>query len=79
MRELVEAIVKALVDRPEAVEVTEIAGVHAHVLEVRVAKEDLGKVIGRGGSHAAALRTLLAAAGGKENRRYILEIVETER
>ncbi len=76
MRELVETIVKALVDRPEAVEVTEVAGTHAHVLELKVAKEDLGKVIGRGGAHASAIRALLAAASGKENRRYILEILE---
>lgn len=76
MRELVETIVKALVDRPEAVEVTEVAGNHAHILELKVAKEDLGKVIGRGGAHASAIRALLAAASGKENRRYILEIIE---
>jgi hypothetical protein len=76
MRELVEKIVKALVDRPEAVEISEIAGNHAHVLELKVAKEDLGKVIGKGGAHASAIRTILAAASGKENKRYILEIIE---
>ncbi len=76
MRELVEMIVKALVDRPDAVEISEIKGNHAHVIELNVAKEDLGKVIGKGGAHASAIRTILAAASGKENKRYILEIVE---
>ena len=54
MKELVEMIVKALVDQPEAVEITEIKGNHAHVIELNVAKEDLGKVIGKGGAHASA-------------------------
>ena len=76
MKDLVEQIVKALVDRPDAVEITEIQGNHAHVIELSVAKEDLGKVIGKGGAHASAIRTLLAAASGKENKRYILEIIE---
>ncbi len=77
MRELVETIVKALVDRPEEVVITEVCGNHASVLELQVAKEDLGKVIGKGGAHASAIRALLAAASGKENRRYILEIIES--
>jgi predicted RNA-binding protein YlqC (UPF0109 family) len=76
MKTLVEMIVKALVDQPDAVRITEIKGNHAHVIELSVAKEDLGKVIGKGGAHASAIRTLLAAASGKENRRYILEIIE---
>ena len=76
MRDLVEMIVKALVDKPESVEITEIKGNHAHVIELSVAKEDLGKVIGKGGAHASAIRTILAAASGKENKRYILEIIE---
>jgi predicted RNA-binding protein YlqC (UPF0109 family) len=76
MKTLVEMIVKALVDKPEEVQITEIKGNHAHVIELLVAKEDLGKVIGKGGAHASAIRTLLAAASGKENRRYILEIIE---
>ena len=74
MRSLVEMIVKALVDRPEAVQVTESVGRHVHVLELRVAKEDLGKVIGKGGAHASAIRTILSAVSGKEQKRYILEI-----
>lgn len=76
MKQLVEMIVKALVDRPELVELSEIQGKHAHVIELTVAKEDLGKVIGKGGAHASAIRTILAAASGKENKRYILEIIE---
>ena len=77
MRDLVEMIVKALVDRSDEVEITEIKGNHAHVIELSVAKEDLGKVIGKGGAHASAIRTILAAASGKENKRYILEIIES--
>ncbi len=76
MRELVEMIVKAMVDQPEAVQISEVKGNHAHVIELIVAKEDLGKVIGKGGAHASAIRTILAAASGKENKRYILEIIE---
>ena len=76
MKELVEQIVFALVDKPEAVQITEIRGTHAHVIELSVAKEDLGKVIGKGGAHASAIRTILSAASGKENKRYILEIIE---
>ena len=76
MRELVEMIVKALVDQPGSVQISEVKGNHAHVIELSVAKEDLGKVIGKGGAHASAIRTILAAASGKENKRYILEIIE---
>ena len=76
MKELVEQIVKALVDQPEAIQITEIKGTHDHVIELVVATEDLGKVIGKGGAHASAIRTILAAASGKENKRYILEIIE---
>ena len=76
MKQLVEDIVHALVDKPGEVEIKEVVGEHAHLLELRVAKEDLGKVIGKGGAHASAIRTLMAAASGKEKKRYILEIVE---
>ncbi len=77
MKELVELIVKALVDRRDDVRVTEIKGIHASVIELlQVAKEDVGKVIGKGGAHANAIRTILAAAGGKEGKRYIFEIIE---
>ena len=76
MRQILEDIVRALVDQPDEVQIKEVIGDHAHVLELRVAKEDLGKVIGKGGSHASAIRTLMAAASGKEKKRYILEIIE---
>ena len=73
---LIEDIVKALVDRPDEVQIKEVVGDHAHVLELRVSKEDLGKVIGKGGAHASAIRTIMAATSGKEKKRYILEIIE---
>ncbi len=76
MRDLLEAIVRALVDHPDEVKINEVHGEHAHVLELTVAKDDLGKVIGKGGSHATAIRTIMAAASGKEKKRYILEIIE---
>ncbi len=76
MKQLIEDLVKALVDEPDQVVVHEVIGEHAHVLELRVAKNDLGKVIGKAGSHAAAIRTLINAASGKEKRRYILDIIE---
>ena len=76
MKQLVEDIVKSLVDQADQVQIKEVIGEHAHVLELRVAKEDLGKVIGKGGAHASAIRTLMAAASGKEKKRYILEIIE---
>jgi predicted RNA-binding protein YlqC (UPF0109 family) len=76
MKSLIMAIVQALVDKPAEVQIKEVIGEHAHVLELRVAKEDLGKVIGKGGAHASAIRTLMAAASGKEKKRYILEIIE---
>jgi len=76
MKPLIMAIVQALVDKPDEVQIKEVIGEHAHVLELRVAKEDLGKVIGKGGAHASAIRTLMAATSGKEKKRYILEIIE---
>jgi predicted RNA-binding protein YlqC (UPF0109 family) len=76
MKSLIMDIVRSLVDRPDEVQIKEVIGEHAHVLELRVAKEDLGKVIGKGGAHASAIRTLMAAASGKEKKRYILEIIE---
>ncbi|MBW2268239.1 MAG: KH domain-containing protein [Deltaproteobacteria bacterium] len=76
MKPPVIAIVQSLVDQPEEVYITEVVGEHAHVLELRVAKEDLGKVIGKNGAHASAIRTIMAATSGKEKKRYILEIIE---
>jgi predicted RNA-binding protein YlqC (UPF0109 family) len=76
MRETVEMIVKALVDDTEAVEVREVERRDALLIEVRVAEADMGKLIGRQGRTVRALRSLLYAASVKQNRRYILEIVE---
>jgi uncharacterized protein len=76
MKELVESIAKALVDHPDDVEVKYIAGAQAAILELRVHKDDLGKVIGRQGRTAKALRTLLGAAGMKAHKRFTLEILE---
>ncbi len=76
MKELVEAIVKAMVDHPEQVEVSEVVGQHACIIEVVVARSDVGMIIGKRGAHAQAIRTLISAAGGKLKKRYVLEIVE---
>ena len=71
-----EFVAKGLVDKPEDVQVVEVEGEQGAVLELRVAKEDLGKVIGKQGRTARALRTLLGAASSKAHRRVMLEIVE---
>ena len=76
MRDLLVEIAKALVDNPEDVSVTEVEGEQTTVLELRVRNEDLGKVIGRQGRTARAIRTLLAAAGMKVHKRFVLEILE---
>lgn len=76
VRELVEDIAKALVDRPDDVLVREVAGEQTTVLELRVAPDDLGKVIGKQGRTARSIRTLLGAVSMKYNRRYQLEILE---
>ncbi len=76
MKELVESIARALVDHPEDVQVTVVDEPQGAVLELRVHTEDLGKVIGRQGRTAKAIRTLLAASGTKVNKRYTLEIHE---
>ena len=76
MKELVIEIVKALVDQPDQVMVTEIEGGHTVVLELRVARSDMGKVIGLKGNTANAIRTILTAAGKKINKRCTLEILE---
>ena len=76
MKDLIAGIVKALVDQPEQVSVTEIEGGHTVVLEISVAKSDMGKVIGKQGRNAQAIRTILSAAAGKAKKRYVLEIVE---
>jgi len=76
MKDLVQRIVQALVDHPEQVEVSEVEGDHISVLEVRVAKVDIGKVIGKQGRTAQAIRAILNAASGKAKRRTTLEILE---
>ncbi len=76
MKDLITAIVKALVDLPDEVSVNEIRGAHTTVLEVRVAKTDMGKVIGKQGRNAQAIRTIISAASGKDRKRYLFEIVE---
>ena len=76
MKELLVEIAKALVDNPEEVSVAEVEGEQTTVLELRVKTEDLGKVIGRQGRTARAIRTLLAAAGMKVQKRFVLEILE---
>lgn len=75
-RDLIEANVNAIVDHPENVSVTEIKGERTIVIELRVDPEDIGKVIGRQGKTAQALRTLLNAAGMKIGKRFMLEILE---
>jgi hypothetical protein len=76
MKELVEQIARALVDQPDKVQVKEITGEQTTVLELRVAPEDLGKVIGKQGKTARAVRTILAATGMKVRKRFVLEILE---
>ncbi len=76
MKELIKFIAEALVDKPDQVEGTEIEGERTSVLELKVAKEDLGKIIGKQGRTARALRTILAAASAKINKRVVLEIME---
>ena len=76
MKELVEYIAKSLVDQPDAVKITGVEGERTAVLELSVAKEDMGKVIGKQGRIATAMRTLLNAAGMKQKKRTILEIIE---
>lgn len=76
MKALIEQIARALVDKPEAVEVREVDGEQTAVLELKVAKEDLGKVIGKQGRTAHAMRTILGAVSMKLKKRAILEIIE---
>ena len=76
MKDLIAFIAKALVDKPEEVVVREIVGQQISVIELKVAKEDLGKVIGKHGRTAEAMRTLLAAASAKIKRRSVLELLE---
>jgi predicted RNA-binding protein YlqC (UPF0109 family) len=76
MKELITHIARALVDKPEEVEVTEKEGDRISVIELRVAKEDFGKVIGKRGRTAEAMRIILTGASAKLKNRYVLEIIE---
>jgi hypothetical protein len=76
MKELVKYIAQSLVDTQDKVDVTEIVGEQTSVIELRVAKEDLGKVIGKQGRTAKAIRTILSAASAKIHKRAVLEIIE---
>ena len=76
MKDLIIVIAKALVDFPDQVEIREVVGEKTTVLELRVAKEDLGKVIGKQGKTARAMRTILNANANKLKKRAVLEIIE---
>lgn len=76
LKDLIEFIAKSLVDKPEDVMVTEVEGEQTCVLELKVAKEDIGKVIGKQGRTARAMRTILGAASTKAKKRAVLEILE---
>lgn len=75
MKELLTIIAQSLVDNPDAVEVKEISGEHSIILELKVAQEDMGKVIGKQGRIAKSIRTVIKAAAIKENKRVVVEIV----
>jgi uncharacterized protein len=76
MKDLIKYIAQALVDKPDEVVVSEVEGNQTSVLELKVAKEDLGKVIGKQGRTARAMRTILSAASAKVKKRTVLEIIE---
>jgi predicted RNA-binding protein YlqC (UPF0109 family) len=76
MKTLIEAMAKSLVDRPDDVKITEVEGERTTVFELRVSQGDLGKVIGKQGKTARAMRTILGAAGTKVGKRCVLEILE---
>ena len=76
MKNLIDYIAQALVDHPEQVNVSEVEGKQTTVLELKVAKEDIGKVIGKQGRTAKAMRTILSAASAKIRKRTVLEIIE---
>jgi predicted RNA-binding protein YlqC (UPF0109 family) len=76
VKELVEHIAKALVDYPDQVRVSEVRGENTSVIELTVAKEDMGKIIGKQGRTAVAIRTLLSNVSMKSGKRFVLEIIE---
>jgi len=75
VKELVETIAKSLVDNPDKVQVNEVNGEQSIIVELRVAPEDMGKVIGKQGRIAKAIRTVVKAAAVKENKRVVVEII----
>ncbi len=76
MKAIVEVIARALVDQPDAVSVSEVSSAHSLIVELTVAKEDLGKIIGKQGRTAGAIRTIVSAASAKTGKRTVLEIIE---
>jgi predicted RNA-binding protein YlqC (UPF0109 family) len=76
MKGMIEIIARTLVDEPDVVSVTEVGGVNTSILELKVAKTDIGKVIGKQGRTVSALRTLLSAVSAKTKKRTVLEIIE---
>ncbi|GKU24776.1 MULTISPECIES: KH domain-containing protein [Clostridium] len=75
MKTLVEVIAKSLVDNPDSVQVNEVAGEQSIIIELKVAPEDMGKVIGKQGRIAKAIRTVVKAAAVKDNKRVVVEII----
>ena len=76
MKEMIELIAQALVDQPESVSVTEVGGPNTAILELKVAKDDIGKIIGKRGRTVGALRILLSAVSARSKKRTILEVVQ---
>lgn len=76
MKEIIKTIAQALVDEPDSVNVTEINGAHTSILELKVSQSDIGKVIGKQGRTAGALRTILSAVSAKLKKRVVLEIID---
>jgi len=76
MKELIELMAKSLVDNPDKVLVSQLDGEQTSIIELKVAPEDVGKIIGKQGSHAQAIRVILGAAGMKLKKRFILELIE---
>lgn len=76
IKELIDYIAKSLVDNTDKVEISEISGAQTNVIELKVAKEDVGKIIGKSGRTADAIRTILNCCAAKSNKRYILHIID---
>jgi len=76
MKKLIKYIVQAMVDHPEQIEISEVEGDRISIIELKVAKVDMGKVIGRQGRNARAIRTILSAASSKVKKRTVFEIIE---